>query len=179
MERLQRDSVLISLIEALRNRGSWCGEAHLQLVTYFLQELLKTPLGFQFILYKHGPYSFDLCYALAQMEADFMVEIVPLPRYRASFTLGETSNLLKEKFPITIAKYQKAVNFVVEKLAEKNVSELQRVATAMYVSLDNKTSSQTLAQRIKELTPHVSLEEACQALNEFEQIRISASTIRI
>ena len=60
MERLQRAAVLLSLIEQLKDRGSWCGDTHIQKTTYFLQELLKVPLGFEFILYKHGPYSFDL-----------------------------------------------------------------------------------------------------------------------
>lgn len=60
MKRLQRDAVILSLIENLRAKGSWCGETHIQKATYFVQELLRVPLEFEFVLYKHGPYSFDL-----------------------------------------------------------------------------------------------------------------------
>jgi hypothetical protein len=60
MNRLQRAVVLLSLLERLKERGSWCGETHLQKSAYFLQDMLSAPLGFDFILYKHGPFAFDL-----------------------------------------------------------------------------------------------------------------------
>ena len=60
MDRLQRASVLLALNEQLRAAGSWAGETHMQKATYFLQHLMGVPLAFDFILYKHGPFSFDL-----------------------------------------------------------------------------------------------------------------------
>jgi uncharacterized protein YwgA len=60
MDRLRRAAILTRLIEQLRNGGSWCGETHVQKATFFLQELLNVPLSLDFILYKHGPFSFDL-----------------------------------------------------------------------------------------------------------------------
>ena len=56
MERLQRASILLRLNEELRKSGSWAGETHMQKATFFLQELLAVPLGFDFVLYKHGPF---------------------------------------------------------------------------------------------------------------------------
>jgi len=176
MKRLQRDSVLISLIEALTTKGSWCGETHIQKTAYFLQELLGVPLGFEFILYKHGPYSFDLSDTLAQMEADFMIKPIPMTPYGPSLTLGETGSLLKERFPKTIANYKDAVNFVAATLADKNVGELERVATAMYVTREvgAKTGSKERAARIHELKPHVSIEQALEAVIEFDRIQSDA-----
>lgn len=173
MKRLQRDSILIALIEALKNRGSWCGETHVQKAAYFLQELLDVPLGFQFILYKHGPYSFDLSDTLSQMQADFMIKPIPMPPYGASLSLSETSDLLKGRYSKTISDYQNCVNFVALKLANKNVGELERIATAMYVSLENnsKKDQQYRAARINELKPHVSMELALEAVIEFDRIQ--------
>lgn len=176
MKRLQRDSVLIALIEALKTRGSWCGETHIQKTAYFLQELLGVPLGFNFILYKHGPYSFDLSDTLSQMQADFMIKPIPMDPYGASLTLGETSSLLKEKFSRTIANYKSAVNFIAARLADKNVGELERVATAMYVTKEAgvNISHEKRAERIHELKPHVSIEEAQNAVTEFDRIQSDA-----
>jgi len=53
-------SLLVSLVEKMKNGGSWCGETHVQKCVYFLQQLLKVPMEFNCIMYKHGPYSFDL-----------------------------------------------------------------------------------------------------------------------
>ena len=60
MERLQKAAILTELADQLRREGSWCGHTHMQKATYFLQDLLEVPTGYEFILYKHGPYSFDL-----------------------------------------------------------------------------------------------------------------------
>lgn len=173
MKRLQRDSILVALIEALKNRGSWCGETHVQKAAYFLQELLDVPLGFKFILYKHGPYSFDLSDTLSQMQADFMIKPISMPPYGASLSLGETSDLLKGRYSKTIADYKKGVNFVAQKLANKNVGELERIATAMYVSQENnsKKDQQYRAARINKLKPHVSMELALEAVIEFDRIQ--------
>ena len=46
--------------DALRARGSACGESHIQRTAFFLQQLTLVPLGLAFRLWKHGPYSFDL-----------------------------------------------------------------------------------------------------------------------
>ena len=60
MDRLRRAALLTRLIQRLRDRGSWCGETHLQKASLLLQDLTGVPLGFDYILYKHGPFSFDL-----------------------------------------------------------------------------------------------------------------------
>ena len=46
MNRLQRAAILLTLLDALRQRGSWCGETHLQKSVYFLEEMCGVPLGF-------------------------------------------------------------------------------------------------------------------------------------
>jgi hypothetical protein len=77
MNRLKRDAVILSLIENLKKKGSWCGETHILKATYFLQELFDLPLGFEFILYKHGPFSFDLSDEFTAMRADMLLKIQP------------------------------------------------------------------------------------------------------
>jgi len=68
-------SVLLDLVVELRNSGSWTGETHVQKATYLLQELLGLPTGFEFVLYKHGPFSFELREALERMEAGRLIEL--------------------------------------------------------------------------------------------------------
>jgi hypothetical protein len=49
-----------AIIKELADAGSWCGETHIQKTAYVAKELLGVPIAASFILYKHGPYSFDL-----------------------------------------------------------------------------------------------------------------------
>jgi uncharacterized protein YwgA len=167
MKRLQRDTVILSLIENLRAKGSWCGETHIQKATYFIQELLRVPLEFDFVLYKHGPYSFDLSDELTAMRADAILKLQPQPPpYGPSFIHGKGSKLIKKLYPKTLKKYNPMVKFVANKLGDKGVTELERLATALYVTREINTdnSIESRAQCIHKLKPHVSLDEARDAV---------------
>ena len=60
MDRIKNVAILLQLIGSLKKYGSWGGETHVQKATYSLQQLKSVPLNFHFVLYKHGPFSFDL-----------------------------------------------------------------------------------------------------------------------
>jgi uncharacterized protein YwgA len=168
MKRLQRDAVIVSLIENLKAKGSWCGETHIQKAMYFTQELLKVPLEFEFVLYKHGPYSFDLSDELTAMRADAILKLEPQPApYGPSFINSIGSQLIKKLYPKTLKKYDPMVKFVADKLGGKKVAELERLATALYVTREINTdnSIESWAQCIHKLKPHVSLDEAREAVS--------------
>lgn len=177
MKRLRRDALLVTLIEGLRKEESWCGETHVQKTAYFLQELLRVPLGFDFILYKHGPYSFDLSAALTQMRADGTVKLIPQWPYGPTLEPDATSDLLKKLYPKTIQKYQQQIQFISEKLGQKNVAELERLGTALYVTLEGTAGNklESRAKRINKLKPHVSLDKAREAVTELDSIRAAAT----
>ena len=42
-----------------------------QKAVYFLQEIFDVPTGIEYILYKHGPYSFDLTADLTALRPRF------------------------------------------------------------------------------------------------------------
>ena len=60
MKLLKRNVMVLTLARKIRNRGSWCGETHLQKAVYLLQDLAGVETGLEFVLYKHGPFSFGL-----------------------------------------------------------------------------------------------------------------------
>ena len=180
MKRLQRAALLISLVEALRARGSWCGATHIQKSLYFLQELLGLPLGMRFILYKHGPYSFDLSNELEAMQADYLLkdELQPYP-YGPKLLPGEGSQQIKEKFPKTLDKYSKHIEFIADRFGDKKVSDLERLATALYVTLNPEGDSKNRAERVHQLKPHIKVEDALSAVQEVDKIFKEAEQLKI
>jgi uncharacterized protein YwgA len=170
MDSLQRASLVLALNEKLRHDGSWAGETHMQKATYFLQHLMNVPLGFEFVLYKHGPFSFDLRDELTAMRAQGFLRLEPQDPYGPRLVSGDKSQLLQKSFRESVDQYSLAIQFVSEKLASKNVSGLERVATALYVTLDNVTDTDGRASRIVQLKPHISLDDARAAVAEVDQI---------
>lgn len=181
MKRLQRDAILVNLIESLRQAGSWCGETHVQKSTYFLQHLLSVPLGFDFILYKHGMYSFDLSSELLLMRADGILKAVPQTPYGPTLLPHRTAEVLKRTYPKTIDQYSSHVAFLAEHLGSKNVAELERLSTALYVSLEKGggTGARARAKRMVRLKPHVPLEKALEATYEFDKIKVASKVVTV
>jgi hypothetical protein len=54
MNDLQRSAIVATLVKECRTRDAFCGETMVQKSVFFLQELLKVPLAFDFQLYRMG-----------------------------------------------------------------------------------------------------------------------------
>jgi uncharacterized protein YwgA len=172
MTEEQKDVVLLSFIDLLREKGSWCGETHVQKGTYFLQELLQVPLEFEFIFYKHGPYSFDLNDEITSLRADLLLAVKSREPYGPTILFGENALTFLERFPKTRERYRTQAEFVAKRLAKKDVKELERLATALFVTKNeiSDVSIEARAAKINELKPHVPLNLAQEAVEEFDRL---------
>ncbi|MBA7655730.1 hypothetical protein ES703_63638 [subsurface metagenome] len=178
MERLKRSAIVLSLIERLREKGGWCGETHIQKTTYFLQELLNVPLEFKFILYKHGPYSFDLSDELMAMRADMLIQLKSQQPYGPSIVPGPTSEQLKRLFPKTLKKYKRKVCFIADQLANYGVADLERIATTFFIANESGISApQQIAAKINKIKPHISTEQALKALETESKLTAEAKEL--
>jgi uncharacterized protein YwgA len=174
MKTRQRDAVLLDLIRALEVNDSWSGETHVQKSTYFLQALTGVPLGFDFSLYKYGPYAFDLSDTLSSLRADHLIELqVRKPGYGGSIVETPYGDKLRSRFPRTVQTHRSAVEIVAERVGTKDVASLERVATALLVSSqDGWQSEQRLrAQALCEIKPHVTAEDALAAVAFVDDLR--------
>lgn len=177
MDRLERNAVLVTFIKRLRDNGSWCGETHVQKGCLFLQDLMKVPLAFDFILYKHGPYSFDLNDELAAMRSYRFVKLVPQPYpYGPSIVPDEVSDVLVRAFGASARAYESQIAFVARWMGNKGVAELERLATAFFL-METGMASGTLedrAQEIVRIKRHIKPADARQAVFEVEQLKADA-----
>ena len=176
MDRLRNAALLTRLIEGLSGKGDWCGETHVQKTAFFVQELLGVPLEFQFILYKHGPFSFGLRDELTALRAHGLLELEPRP-YGAQLVPTKQYEYIQGFYPKTMAKYERSIAFVVEKLGGKRVVELERLGTAFFVSnrLQEGKSVFVRANKVTELKPHITTEKARDAVREVDRIAIAAA----
>ena len=174
MNDIDRSAILLDLAAQLREHGSWTGETHVQKAAYFMQELLGVPSGFKFVLYRHGPFSFDLRASLNKLETwgGIQTEEQPYP-YGAKIIEGPRSGMLK-----TASKcrgvYVRPIQFVAGQLGNANVSELERIATALFIELDPHVKPEDRLHRLVTLKPHISREEAPKAFARLREIRSEA-----
>lgn len=171
MKERQRRALICCLVKEMRQTDSWAAETHIQKCVYFLQVMLTVPLGYKYVLYKHGPYSFDLRRELAIMRARFQLDVEPRYPYGPSFTLGARGGLGLD----LVTQYESVVNFVATEISTKKVGGLERLSTALYVQAESPDLTiEQAAQRINELKPHVSTTDAKESINEIRRLRKKA-----
>jgi hypothetical protein len=177
MDRLTRASIIAALADELHSKGSWCGETHLQKAIYLLQEAMDVQLGFDYILYKRGPFSFDLRDELTAMRADGLLRLRPHQQpYGPSLDATDLSKALRRRLEPSLRAASRSISFIAQGLGARGASDLERISTAYYVMHRDLpgASADDQAHRITELKPHVALDQARAALTWVEDTEQAA-----
>lgn len=172
MGKLKRAALLTKLMAQLREHNSWCGETHVQKAVFLVQELMQIPLELEFLLYRHGPYSFDLRDELTGLRADGLVRLEPRWPWGPHFVPTEHSAYIQGLYPCTLRRYEERLMFVAAALGSKGVAALERLATAFY-ALDRPETGDTVVQKvawIRRRKPHVTEDLATTAFAEAKQL---------
>ena len=172
MRRLAKSALLSQLIVALREHGSWCGETHVQKATLLLEELFAVPLEYDFILYKHGPFSFDLRDELTAMRSDNLLELDAQRPYGPRIVPTKQAEYISNLYVRTVRKYYDHIQAVAEIVGSRGVQELERLATALFITLQSNSTKDVFerAVEITRIKPHVTREDAVSALVEIDSL---------
>lgn len=177
MNRLQKAALLTRLIGELRNKDSWCGETHVQKAAYFAREIAGVDMGHEFVLYRHGPFSFDLRADLTGLRADGMTTLEIQYPYGPRIQITDHAHYIQGFYPRTLKKHEKGIGFIADQLGGMGVSELERLGTAFFLSRSpdmRNASEDKIGERVHELKRHISPREAIAALREARKIEAEA-----
>lgn len=180
MNSLAQEAVIVGLARRLKDQGSWSGETHIQKAAYLLHALTDVPFGFDFIFYKHGPFSFELRDELSSMRADRLLEReTKSPQYGPRIVVTDRGLEIEQQFQRTMARYGEQLDWITTKLGDRGVMDLERLATSLWVTrqMDGGTSVQERAEAVNELKPHVPVSAATEAVIEIDQLIQEAPVI--
>jgi hypothetical protein len=172
LNRLAQEAVLAGLARRLHEQGSWSGETHIQKAAYLLHELTDVPFDFEFILYKHGPFSFELRDELASMRADRLLERQPQPApYGPRILVTDRGRELEQRLGRTMERYGPRLDWVAQQLGPKNVLDLERLATALWITRQHpQTDDESRATELTQIKPHVHRDAALTAVREIDEL---------
>ena len=158
---------ILAVVESLQANGSWTGKTHVNKALSLLRDYAKVDVPFNFVLYKHGPYSFDIEAELEQMQSYGALTVDPDAQgFGVTLQTGEMADFVHENAELPAATV-KAIENVCSFVGSRNVAELERLATASWIrTREGISEPKQVAKRLNRLKPHVSLEEAEQAYSE-------------
>lgn len=179
MERLSysyRCAVSVELADRLRERGSWCGETHLQKAMYIFQDISRLNFGYKFIIYKHGPYSFDFSSELSAMRAAQVLEFqFPQKGYGPNIVptaLGIKIHAIHSDY---VEEFKLLIQFLADWFGNHDVKYLEKIATAYFVTRQNpRIPVEERARRLHSLKPHVDISAAEEAVRIVDDKRALA-----
>src|SRR5215471_8882064 len=121
-----RCAMIVDLLKKMRAQGSWCGETHIQKAMYISQDLAKANYGYKFVMYKHGPFSFDLKDELAAMRASGIIEFAfPQRGYGPSICVTKFGERVFDTNQESIENCCRVNEFVAKWLAASDVRSLE------------------------------------------------------
>lgn len=179
MNRLAQEAVLVGLARRLDENGSWSGETHIQKAAFLLRELTHVPFDFEFILYKHGPFSFELRDELSAMRADRLLEREPQPApYGPRIVVADRGRQLEQRLEKTMERYRWALDWVAGHIGPRNVLDLERLATALWITRATPdTDAEARAEELTRIKPHVSRDSALAAVREIDEMLAEAEAL--
>ena len=171
-----RTAVMGDLIAGLRAAGSWCGETHVQKSIYVLQAGLHVPLGYDYILYKHGPYSFELKSEMAGLIGRGLLrQEFSSPPYGPRLVGTDVMETHRSRYSGKVGEHSAAIQQVAQFFRDRGVAELEVLSTALYVTVSQGSeTAEKRAERIHGLKPHVSLKTALGAVSELDASAVLA-----
>jgi hypothetical protein len=176
---MAQDALIARLARTLRENDSWTGETHIQKATYLLEVLAEVPFDFDFILYKHGPFSFELRDELGDMQADRYLQREPQdPPYGPRFSVTDRGRQLEKRFAKTMARYGSKVDWIATELRGRGVASLERLATALWVTTHEGAGRdpEERAGLLCSIKRHVSEEHALAAVREIDALLAARPT---
>jgi len=160
-------TLVLALADQLMEHGSWCGETHLQKAMFFLTRQCGVTVDYEFVLYKHGPYSFDFHDAISTLFAHCLLEDIAQPPYGPRICLSPSGKDFLAKHNDQVTDVNDKIQSVATGLGGKGVMELEKLATALWVRQEFPSALEPeLATRIHEIKPHISIMDAIEALEE-------------
>lgn len=171
MNQMAQRALVVRLARTLREQESWAGETHIQKASYLLEELAVVPFDFDFILYKHGPFSFELRDELRDMQADrYLLREAQVPPYGPRFSVTDHGAELEARFDRTMARYGNQIDWIAEQLRGKGVAALERLATALWVTRHaaKGASVESRAAELEGIKRHVAHEDAIAAIEKVD-----------
>jgi hypothetical protein len=168
----KKHALIMAVIESLRKHGSWTGKTHLQKALFLLSAAHPKYVPFQFVLYKHGPYSFDVEPELEEMKSYAAVVAEPVPGYGVVLKPGSMAGFPARKAPLR-PRILQAVDDICRFVNTKKVTELEPIATAAWIRVREKISDpKMVAERLHALKPHIQVADALRADETLSALRL-------
>lgn len=160
-------------VKELREQHSWTGRTHIHKLLAIMGTLELADVPFEFELYYYGPYSRDMDFTIAEMEADGLLsKEYSKPGYGPKYNTSSVSVPKLDK-PTDLT----AIHRAAKAIGARDSKELELIATCLWVEKrENVLSDEKIAARVQELKPKYTPLEIKQHIKLARQLEKSLTS---
>ena len=175
MNSVRKAALLTRLIDKLREKGSWTEETHIQKAAYFAKILAGVDMDHEYVLYKFGPFSFDLGADLTALRADGLATLEVVDPYGPRVATTGRAARIQRRFPKTLEKYDAGLEFAAANVGDQGVAALERVGTALFLLRKREGAEDIeIVRRITELKPRIPVGKALDGVAAARDLEAAA-----
>ena len=138
---IEKHAIILEVIEQLANHGSWTGKTHVIKTLYLLKSTGKIEVPLEFLLYKHGPYSFEVESEIEEMLSYSAINYSNrMQGYGRSFNAGENTEFVKKNGQLK-AEVKDIIEKVCKFVNNRDVRELEELATVAWIQKEEKANT--------------------------------------
>ena len=140
---------------------------------------MNAPFEWIFVIYKFGPYSFDLAHLIGEIHSCRLVELMLQWWFQPKIKVMRYGKDFYEDINELCYKYRKQIEFVKEELGSQNLSEIELLATGLYIISYEKVHDKTVENRsriLNHLKSHIKLNDASTFIGEVDSLIERAQT---
>lgn len=166
----------LALLAELSRRAR-LGRTAIMKLSFFLQESLGVPLGYDFSLYSYGPFDSDVLADITTAERlnvlKSSVEFYPSGSTGYLYSEGSDAKSAKDIASRFLAENEQKIQWVLTHFGNKNAGELELLSTILFVAkFHNPKDVPDLVEQVKLIKPHFSPERIESGFNELVALKI-------
>jgi len=176
----KKQALVLFIVRKLSEQKGWHGPVFVQRFIYLLQELLDVPLDLFFILYKHGPYSFELAETLTFLTANYLLEFkLPLNHLSPTLVPGKHAAYYDKKFKAEMDAINPRVTWLITKVNDMDFGKLTLLTFALYVLKQLRVQGKDekkLISEMHQIRPVFSKKQITEAVEALKKLMNEAQT---
>ena len=160
MDRDSRDKLRKDTVCEVASQMPGIGKTGMMKVMYFLQQVYKVSLEYDFDIYTYGPYDEDVLVAIGDAEKDEKGIDVKTIRYDNGITGYEITS--KEEARSTMSKNTGAIEEISQHFSGYTAKKWELTSTILYLHVayfENKWDFSELFENVRGIKPHFSIQE--------------------
>jgi hypothetical protein len=159
-ERWRRLALITALVE--RAPGQMLGRTAIVKLVYLLQVFRRVATGYTFSLYSYGPFDSDVLNDLdsaASLKGLQVRTVSYAVGYGYEVRPGPAADYVKRQAASWLVQHSDDIDWVVQKFGGRSASELELLATLIYVDRERAVSGQKillteLVRQVRGVKPH-------------------------